>query len=218
MPDWRSLLDPSLRPQFPEPTPYGPQIPDAYAALSAFKPRLQAQAPALAQILAQTSQAPQAGQEAPQTTRQPVQPQQSTGRTVLVGDSLGVGTSPYLGGIKSDAVVGRSSASGVQALRQFARGGDVGRVLFDLGTNDASASQLAASIRQAQHIAPDATLYVPTVNGPDADHKNALLRHLAQDGRITLIDTSGLATGPDGIHLTATGYRRRAALIRQALR
>jgi hypothetical protein len=213
MADWRSLLPwgSPLREDLAQPqSPIAagePSVPDLYRQLSSGGPA--PRGPAVNPLL----------QAAPQMTPQPVQaqPQGPTGATVLVGDSLGVGTSPFLKGIKSNAVVGRSSASGVQALQSLVQGRNVGRVLFDLGTNDASAGQLQHSISQALRLAGDATIYVPTVNGPDAAHKNALLRQLDRQGRIQLIDTTGLQTGPDGIHLTASGYRKRAALIRAAL-
>jgi hypothetical protein len=215
MADWRSLLDASLRsPLF---QPYGQppgQVPDPYQALSSYQPP-QGTPPALAQLLGHVA-----------TSAQPSDPQpaarhQSHGRTVLVGDSLGVGTSPYLQGVKANAVVGRSSASAVQALRPFVRGGNVGTIVFDAGTNDASAGQLAQSIHRASRLAPDARIVAMTVNGPGAAEKNALLRHLASQGRITLVDwakaSRGLV-GADGIHAGPRGYRQRAALIEAALR
>jgi hypothetical protein len=213
MADWRSLLDSTLRsPLF---QPYG-QSPgqDPYQALTSYQPP-QGTPPALAQLLghAATSMTPTGGQA--------TQPASHNGRTVLVGDSLGVGTSPYLQGVKANAVVGRSSASAVQALRPFVRAGNVGTVVFDAGTNDASAGQLAQSIHRASRLAPDARIVAMTVNGPGAAEKNALLRQLASQGRITLVDwakaSRGLV-GADGIHAGPRGYRQRAALIEAALR
>lgn len=144
----------------------------------------------------------------------------ASGKTVMVGDSLGVGTNPYLQGIEADTKVGRSSASAVAALKRLVAGGDVTRVVFDVGTNDGSAAQLRKSISQARRVAKGAMLIVPTVNGPDAENKNRVLRGLADRGEIVLVDwasKSGGLLASDGIHATPTGYRARAAMLAAAL-
>lgn len=145
------------------------------------------------------------------------------GRTVVIGDSLGVGTLPYLqqvlgGTVHGDVRVGRSSASGVSALPGLLHGG-ADRVIFDLGTNDASASQLASSVRRAKQIAGNRPIYIPTLNGPNADQKNALLRRLA-GGNVHLVNwhyQSGGLVGPDGIHSTPAGYRKRAQIVAHSI-
>ena len=92
---------------------------------------------------------------------------------LYVGDSLGVGTGPYLreqlGGeaMSLDAEVGRPSSVGVGILRsKIAAGDDV--VVFDLGTNDdpANPEALAADLRAARQIAGDRCLVVATLNRP----------------------------------------------------
>lgn len=142
------------------------------------------------------------------------------GRTIMIGDSLGVGTSRYLKGVESDAKVGRSSAQALGLLGKAVQAGDVSRVLFDVGTNDGSAAELRKSIEQARGVAPDTELVMLTVHGPDAKNKNKLLRGLADKGEITLVDWaahSGGLVGGDGVHATAHGYRQRAKLIEQVL-
>jgi hypothetical protein len=207
MTDWRSLLDPMLQ----QAGALQGRITDSRAGWAQAPSPIAAPAP-----IGPAAPAPM-GAPAP-VPREPAAP---SGRTVLVGDSLGVGTRPYLHGVRAaDTVVGRSSANGVSALRQIVAHGGAGRVLFDLGTNDASAGQLASSLRQARRIAPDAQFIVPTVNGPGASQKNALLRQLADRGDITLVDWAGRSrglVGGDGIHASAAGYKRRAALIAAAL-
>lgn len=140
------------------------------------------------------------------------------GRLAYVGDSLGVGTAPYLrgrvGGMMSNTRVGRSSASGLDALRAMH---GYGRVLFDLGTNDPSAGALGRSLRAADRVTGNAPLYVPTVHGPAAAAKNALLRRMA-GGDIHLLRTGSRGLGPDGIHYNAAGYRARAARFAGAFR
>jgi hypothetical protein len=156
--------------------------------------------------------------ESPSPT--PVRSRQG-GKLIAVGDSLGVGTTPYLKTAGSDTVVGRSSASAVQALRKLVGQGGVGNVLFDAGTNDASAGQLAQSLRRASKIAGGAQIYVPTVNGPDAAAKNKVIRDFANQGLIQMVDWAGASrglVGSDGIHASPQGYKRRAQLIRQAMR
>jgi hypothetical protein len=202
--DWRSLLgylDPLQ--------PAGPAQPDApvnpYQLLGSTGPA--------------ATPPPYAALTAPQPSQAPAP--RPGGRGVVVGDSLGVGTTPYLRPSQSDTLVGRSSANGVQALRRLVQRGTPSQVVFDLGTNDPTAQDLAHSIRQARRIVGGAELFVPTVNGPNAAAKNALLHQLAQQGEINLIDwashSRGL-TGSDGIHASPSGYRQRAALIARALR
>lgn len=203
--DWRSLLgylDPLQQ--------AGPAQPDApvnpYQLLGSTAPVGITQPP-LAALTAQPQQAPAA--------------RPGGHGVVVVGDSLGVGTTPYLRPSESDTLVGRSSANGVQALRRLVQRGTPSQVVFDLGTNDPTAADLAHSIRQARRIVGNAQLFVPTVNGPNAAAKNALLQHLAQQGEINLIDWAGHSRGligSDGIHASPTGYRQRAALIARALR
>lgn len=144
------------------------------------------------------------------------------GRTVLIGDSLGVGTLPFLkralgGHIAANVKVGRSSADGIAHLQQLLKGG-ASRIVLDLGTNDQSARQLATSISRAKRLAPDTPIYALTVNGPDAQRKNAVLAKLG----VHVIDwagASGKLVGADGIHAaSAHGYAVRGRLIASALK
>jgi hypothetical protein len=136
------------------------------------------------------------------------------GRTVLVGDSLGVGTAPYLHA-KANARVGRPSREGVRVLRSMKR--RYGRVIFDLGTNDPSAHELARNVRKADRISGDATVYVPFVHGPKARQKNRAIRRLARNRRDVRAVRWNAPRGPDRIHATPQGYRRRARQIRRVL-
>lgn len=139
-------------------------------------------------------------------------------RTLILGDSLGEGTTPYLrrllqGHIDADTKVGRSSADGVSHVRS---GYD--RVLLDLGTNDGTAEQLRASVRRARAQAGGATIFVATVHGPDAARKNAMLRNL---NGVTVVDWAAHSAGKlagDGIHATPQGYEARAKMIAAAMR
>jgi hypothetical protein len=144
-------------------------------------------------------------------------------RTVVVGDSLGVGTVPYLqralgGPVRADVRVGRSSSDGVNALSRLLRGG-ADQVVLDLGTNDGSAQQLRQSVRRAQSLAGNRPIYIPTVNGPGAAQKNAMLRRLA-GGNVHLVNWAGQSrglVGGDGIHASGRGYQQRAQIVAHSI-
>jgi len=144
-------------------------------------------------------------------------------RTVVIGDSLGVGTVPYLqrvlgGKVAADVRVGRSSQDGVNQLGRLLRGG-ADQIIMDLGTNDASAAQLQQSVRRAQKIAGGRPIFIPTVNGPGAAQKNALLRRIA-GGNVHLVNWANQShglTGPDGIHSSGAGYQKRAQIVAHSI-
>lgn len=145
------------------------------------------------------------------------------GTTLEVGDSLGVGTRPYLkkvlgGKVFSDVLGGRSSASGVAALRKLLkRHPHPDRIFFDLGTNDGSASAFAASLKQADAISGTVELLVPLLHGPKAASKNAELHRLAAASSDIRVFNPGLkGLGGDHIHFSAAGYKARAARFARA--
>lgn len=143
-------------------------------------------------------------------------------RVLVVGDSLEVGTGPYLQrrGATVDARGGRPSSEGVGVLRQRLRPGHRA-VVFDLGTNDASVGELRRSLRQARQVVGGRELYVSTVNSPsDQRAKNRLLKRFARKSpNIHLVRAaSKVAPGPDGIHYSPQGYRQRGRLLARALR
>jgi lysophospholipase L1-like esterase len=154
---------------------------------------------------------------------------------LYVGDSLGVGTGPYLreqlGGeaMSLDAEVGRPSSVGVGILRsKIAAEDDV--VVFDLGTNDdpANPDALAANLRAARQIAADrclvvATLNRPPLNGVSVDGLNRAVTTFARsDPNAQLVDWHAAAVGNpgllvDGVHTDGSGYALRAKLFAQAV-
>lgn len=138
-------------------------------------------------------------------------------RTLYVGDSLGVGTSPYLKGVKANARGGRPSPEGAQIVKQNARRYD--RIVFDLGTNDGTVANLKGSVRQVLKAANGKPVYMGTLNAPtDQKAKNKYLKRLAKKGKITLVNTKGVQLSGDGIHATAKGYKQRAKLYNRALK
>jgi hypothetical protein len=154
---------------------------------------------------------------------------------LYVGDSLGVGTAPYLrseigaAGVDVDAEIGRPSGVGVDVLGSLiAPEHDV--VVFDLGTNDDPGAPrvLAADLAAAREIAGDrcmvvATLNRPPLNGVPVDGLNeAVTSFAARDSNVSLVDWHGAAESDpdlliDGIHTDAEGYALRARLFADAI-
>jgi len=165
----------------------------------------------------------QAQDVAPSTTLVPGQRAggQGGGQTLVIGDSLGVGTAPELkrllgGKVHADVKVGRPSDRGVKRLRRALQSGSYDRIVFDLGTNDMSAKELQQSLRRAQQLAGGVPIYAATVVGPDAERKNRVLRKSG----VNLVDWAGKADGylaGDGIHATPEGYEARARLFARAM-
>jgi lysophospholipase L1-like esterase len=146
---------------------------------------------------------------------------------LVVGDSLEVGTGPYLHraladeGVTVDAQKSRPSNVGVSVLRARLRPGD-DVVVFDLGTNDdpAAPGRLAADLDSARQIAGDRCLVVATLNRPSVAALNRAVVAFARGSpNVELVDWHGAARqepgllGPDGIHATPAGYAQRARLI-----
>ena len=160
---------------------------------------------------------------------------QSVGPVLVVGDSLEVGTEPYLRqelpgtDLTVDALKGRPSSEGVEVLRAAIRP-EHEVVVFDLGTNDdpANPSGLAASLDAAREIAGDRCLVVATINRPplagvsDAG-LNGVVRRFAASTGAQVADWRAAAAEPgvlgtDGVHGTADGYAVRGALVADAIR
>jgi hypothetical protein len=158
------------------------------------------------------------------------------GASVLyVGDSLGVGTSPYLRerldgtALSVDAEIGRPSGVGADVLRaEIAPEHEA--VIFDLGTNDdpADPGALAADLAEAREIAGDrclivATLNRPPLNGVPVDGLNRAVTSFASRApNVELVDWhAAVADDPgmliDGVHADAEGYALRASLFADAL-
>lgn len=146
------------------------------------------------------------------------------GNVLVVGDSLAVGTLDALRAalgtrITADVLKGRSSAAGVAVLRRIFKTGKFGAVVFDLGTNDATAQALRGSLQAVLAIVGDTRLVMATVNSPFDEHaKNQLLREFASGhSNVDLIpwheQSQDLAL-TDGIH---GAYNERARAFAEAL-
>jgi dienelactone hydrolase len=153
---------------------------------------------------------------------------------LVVGDSLVLGTSPYLKQelsepVTSDGRTGRPSTEAVSVLRSKFSGQRV--VVFDAGVNDdpAQPSRLSNDLTAAGSIVGDHCLVVATMSRPpyrgvSVDGLNRAVRSFASSAsNVQLVDWRGAALSnprlinPDGVHPTAAGYRLRAQLFEQAI-
>jgi hypothetical protein len=159
---------------------------------------------------------------------------QGGGSPVLViGDSLEVGSAPYLrqalAGVplEIDAERSRSSGAGLRVLASKLRP-EHEVVVFPLGTNDLSASTLAANLGAAQELAGGRCMVVATIARPNlrgsstAELNRAVEAFAGQSGaqvmdwRSAAAATPG-ALGRDRIHATGQGYALRGSLLAEAV-
>ena len=164
-------------------------------------------------------------------------PAAANASVAYVGDSLGVGTVPYLrselSGVKidDDSEIGRPSSAGLPILQQkIAADPDV--VVFDLGTNDDTANPdaLAADLASARRIAGSRCMVIATLNRPPYNGvpvtglNQAVTSFAAADGNVALVDWHARAQADpsllisDGVHPTPQGYALRAKLFAAAIR
>lgn len=152
-------------------------------------------------------------------------------RVLVVGDSLEVGTAPYLRGqlrgiaaLAVDARVGRPSGEGLRVLRaKLSPADDV--VVFDLGTNDGSPAVLGADLAGAAAAVGGRCLVVSTIVRPQlggpltgvvdsfaSAHGNVQV----VPWRETVAGSRGVIRG-DGVHATPRGYALRAKLVAETI-
>jgi lysophospholipase L1-like esterase len=167
----------------------------------------------------------------------PAAAQKGGGGVLVIGDSLQVGSGPYLeqqlGAMRVEADVreSRGSADGLEALHARLRPEHT-VVVFDVGTNDdpTNPDALYATLQAARAATGDrclvvATLLRPPYNGITYDGLNAALERFAlETPRVQVVDWSGVATSrpgilyEDGVHAQPEGYALRARLIADAIR
>jgi hypothetical protein len=150
------------------------------------------------------------------------------GPIFYVGDSLGVGTYPLLTPLmasetfEGDTRVGRTSTQGLAVLRAKMRASDR-TLIFDLGTNDWSATTLKRNLRSAHAWIANRLMVVLTMNKPGVAPLNRVVKAFAAStAGVVLIDWRSLARrrgllAGDGIHATFQGYGARASLIARVL-
>jgi hypothetical protein len=148
---------------------------------------------------------------------------------LVVGDSLEVGTGPYLqralGSVTVDARQSRPSGVGVDVLRSRLRPTH-SVVVFDLGTNDdpSAPERLSADLQSARAIAGDRCMVVATLNRPSVEGLNRAITAFANStANVEVVDWHAAAQddpgllGPDHIHATPAGYAERARLVASAI-
>jgi len=154
-------------------------------------------------------------------------------RVYVIGDSLTVGTDPYLPGdlpgwtVTQTASISRHVPEGVSILRS--KGSKLAKIIvMALGTNDdpRSTSDFAHSVRQTIRIAgPDRCVVWPNIVRPPvagatyAGYNHILSQQQRRHDNFFVPNWVRLAAdnpgwfGGDGVHPNATGYMARAALI-----
>jgi len=152
---------------------------------------------------------------------------------LVVGDSLEVGSGPYLRhllpGVTVDAEKGRTSSEGVRVLASRLDP-SVEVIVFPLGTNDSpsNAGGLAANLAAVRQLAGDrcvvvATLSRPPVGGVSVAGLNGVVEQFAGRSAAEVADwRTVVASLPsllvrDRVHATGEGYSVRATLLAEAV-
>jgi lysophospholipase L1-like esterase len=157
---------------------------------------------------------------------------------LVVGDSLAVGTKPYLGSylpgwhVTTSATISRHAPEGAGVMKRF--GKHLPRVIFvNLGTNDdpGAIGQFLDSVRRVMDVAGPGRCVVwadivrPPVGGVSYSGINHALSVQARERRnLIKFKWKKLASrhrgwfGPDGVHPTATGYQVRAKAMAHNIR
>lgn len=159
-----------------------------------------------------------------------------SGNVYVIGDSLEVGTSPYLPrylsgfSVRVDADESRSSTAAVEILRQRLSPSDT-IVVFDLGTNDdpTQTGVLQSELAEVGELVGDrclvvATIHRPPYNGVSYDAFNGVIESFASSRPNTQLVDWGSYAGAhpdllysDGVHPTSAGYSLRARLIAEGI-
>ena len=165
-------------------------------------------------------------------------PSAAEGRGVFVnGDSLAVGTRPYLAGelpgwsVRTSATISRHAFEGASVLRSAGKLPKV--IAVSLGTNDdpRSASAFEDAVEDLVRAAGDercvvwATIRRPRVAGASYREYNAVLRHQARERKnfklvrwTKLVNQHPEWLAADGVHVDAAGYQARAEAYAEKIR
>ena len=154
---------------------------------------------------------------------------------LVVGDSLAVGTMPYLatmlGGrhVVSAAKNGITTPQGMKLMRGGLKIVTPKTVVISLGSNDGSdPRRFADRVRRTMALLPEnacviwATIIRPPRKGDYRGLNRVLNAAKRRDPRIRVIDWEHAVTGgavylPDGLHADAAGYRYRSTMIADAI-
>lgn len=157
------------------------------------------------------------------------------GAVTLVGDSLNVGTEPYLRdeldgwSLEAHDRVGRATAEGVEELRNL--GSALAPVVVvSLGTNDADGSEGAfrtlvdAALEHAGQTRCVVWATIVRDGEPRAAFNDVLGDAASTHGNLRLVDWAELVENDtavlagDGVHGSPSGYARRAHAVAGAVR
>ena len=154
---------------------------------------------------------------------------------LVLGDSLAVGTMPYLDSMLTDrsitwdAANGRTTPQGIHALRADLRDVEPQVVVVSLGTNDGpDPRRFTRRLRVVLgDLAPSTcviwtTIVRPRRKGPYRALNRVLRAEAARDRRLVVISWDhavrrGTVVLRDGLHADAAGYRYRSLKIAQAV-
>jgi len=157
------------------------------------------------------------------------------GDVLVVGDSLAVGTQPYLAALLAgrnlvdDVRNGITTPQGMRLLRMSLRNVVPKTVVVSLGTNDGGdPGRFADRLRRTLALVPSDTCVVwstiirPRRKGPYRPLNRVLHKLKKQDPRLVVVDWEHAVTGgavflPDGLHADPDGYRYRSAMIADAV-
>jgi lysophospholipase L1-like esterase len=154
-------------------------------------------------------------------------------RALVIGDSLEVGSGPYLRGalpgVRVDAKKGRTSSEGVGILASRLAPSDQ-VIVFPLGTNDSPSTPavLASDFAAVRRLAGDrcivvATIARPPLGGVSVAGINRVVQQFAAQAGAQVVDWQTVVRsipsllGPDRVHATGEGYSLRAGLIAEAV-
>ena len=163
----------------------------------------------------------------------PAEAQEAGGPVLVVGDSLEVGSAPYLRQalpgtlLEVDAERSRSSSAGLRVLATELRS-DHEAIVFALGTNDLSVATLASNLAAAEALAGGRCLVVATIarpsqRGSSTAELNRAVEDFASRSGAQVMDwhSAALSTpgalGRDRIHATGQGYALRGSLLAEAV-
>ena len=154
---------------------------------------------------------------------------------LVVGDSLAVGTLPYLGpmlggrNIVAAAKNGITTPQGMKLVRRELRVVTPKTVVISLGTNDGSdPRRFSDRVRRTMALLPEnscviwATIIRPPRKGDYRGLNRVLNAAKRRDPRIRVINwehavSVGAVFLPDGLHADAAGYRYRSEMITAAI-
>jgi len=157
------------------------------------------------------------------------------GDVLIIGDSLAVGTQPYLDellagrNVVSDVRNGITTPQGMRMLRMSLRRVSPTTVVVSLGSNDGGdPRRFASRLRRTLALLPLDTCVIwstivrPRRKGPYRPLNRVLHAHKKREPRLVVVDWAnavreGSAVLRDGLHATPSGYAYRSAMIADAV-